>query len=188
LEEFIFIIVIAVVICFIVIYQKDKNKKTEWKKAIEEGAKKAEILLIALQNNEISNDDTPIKLMKGEMLLHSISNVSWLENRKIKNPEPYRHLRKIARKVKGLSLFHDNIKPVIHIDDELKTIDSGTCYITTKKLILIGNNAKKIDFDKIVSMKLYFDVIQIMRETGKSVYLTMPKKDLIITKILLDNL
>lgn len=64
----------------------------------------------------------------------------------------------------------------------------GILYITNKKLILISNEAKKIDINKIINIKIFSNAIQIMRETGKSVYLTMSKKDIVIVDFILNSL
>ena len=131
---------------------------------------------------------SPIQLKEDERYEYAIDGVAWEESRKVRSSVSYGHLKQRIKIAKGLSYTIGNVQPVVHSEDEIQKLDRGTLHITDKRLILIGNEVRKIDITKIADYQIFSNAFKVLRESGKPVYFgDMSKKDMLIAKALLDS-
>jgi SpoVK/Ycf46/Vps4 family AAA+-type ATPase len=59
--------------------------------------------------------------------------------------------------------------------DDLTVIDSGTAYITNKRVLFVGQTkSKSLKYDVIISVQVYADAVMLKKGSGKSPYLFPP--------------
>jgi len=74
--------------------------------------------------------------------------------------------------MKGVRYRVGSIKPQRVTSEEWKHIDSGTLYLTNKRLIFTGRlRNSTINLTKILSFTPYSDAIEISKETGRPPFL-----------------
>ncbi|MGL5254809.1 MAG: hypothetical protein ACRC9L_07450 [Brevinema sp.] len=138
--------------------------------------------------NNLQPIETNIKLTRNEEVFFKLDNVNWQELRKERTSISYAGLSQTITIAKGLRFKVGNIKPVQHSYDTIKTIETGTLYLTNKNILLISEYAsKKIDLKKIVDTSIYSDTIKIQRQTGKAVFLPMNFENIVRFSIILDK-
>lgn len=129
--EAIVIIVVVTIIYFWYKNTKKKREELEWEIAKEEGTEEAIEIINNYNDNKILNDSL-IKLTRGEILLYSIDDVIWGENRKTRTSASYGHLKQRVKIAKGLSYTIGNVKPVVHSENEIQQIDGYFIYYKQK--------------------------------------------------------
>lgn len=131
----------------------------------------------ALENAELPVIQPGILLQKSEKCFISIPNVDWHELRTVRHHTSYSSYSTSFRVAKGFYLRSGTYTPRSYNSDEMKLIDSGTVYLTNKRIIFTG--AKKnsnIRLDKVLSVRAYADGVEIGKETGKSPLLQLPER------------
>jgi len=131
----------------------------------------------ALENLELPGVQTQIVLQKSESCFIIIKNVDWHELRSVRQRNSYSGYSTSFRIAKGFYLRSGSYKPAIHTTDELKLIDSGTLYLTNKRIIFTGiKKNSNVRLDKILNITPYSDGLEIDKETGKSPVLILPER------------
>jgi hypothetical protein len=121
-----------------------------------------------IENEELPVKDIDITLKKGEKCYYS-QQIEWFELRKVTQRVDYSGLNYRIKIAKGLSYRIGSIKPQRITSDEYKLIDSGTLYVTNKRLIFDGGlKNTNIPFSKILSIVPYSDAVGIEKDSGKS--------------------
>lgn len=130
----------------------------------------------ALENLELECLDADITLQKTENCFVIIKNVNWHELRSVRQRVNYSGYSTRFKVAKGFYLRSGSYKPQSYSTDQMKLIDSGTLYLTNKRLIFTGlKKNSNIKLDKILSITPYTDGVEIDKETGKSPLLTLPE-------------
>lgn len=139
----------------------------------------------ALENLDLPIIEADITLQKTEICHIKIPNVSWYELRSIRQRVSYSGYSTSFKVVKGFYLRSGNYRPQSYSVDTMKLIDTGTLYLTNKRLIFTGTKKNStIRIDKILDFTPYTDGVEIGKETGKSPTLQMAENADIFCMIL----
>lgn len=123
----------------------------------------------ALENLALPAIQPDIAIQKSEVLHFRVSNVNWYEMRSVRQRVSYSGYSTSFRIAKGFYLRSGSYKPQSYSVDTMKLIDSGTLYLTNKRIIFTGNKKNSnIRIDKILNFTPYTDGVEIGKETGKS--------------------
>lgn len=69
--------------------------------------------------------------------------------------------------------------PAVYSEAYLKLIDTGSIFITNKRIIFVGEHANKsIPFSKIFGITTYANGIEIEKETGRKPFLECENAEL----------
>ena len=126
-----------------------------------------------IQNGELPILSTEINLQKGE-ICHYRNHIDWLEHRTVTKRINYGGPRVRFKIVKGLYYSAGSVAVQRVTSDQIQVIDSGTVYLTNKRVIFLGNKKNSnIRLDKILSIVPYSDGVELEKDTGKSPILRM---------------
>ncbi|MBN8861260.1 MAG: hypothetical protein J0H29_22910 [Sphingobacteriales bacterium] len=128
----------------------------------------------ALENLDLPVIQPDIAIQKSEVCHVKISNVNWHELRSVRQRVSYSGYSTSFKLAKGFYLRSGSYQPQSYSVDTMKLIDTGTLYLTNKRIIFTGmkKNAN-IRIDKILDFTPHTDGVAIGRETGKSPTLQM---------------
>lgn len=131
----------------------------------------------ALENLELESVNADIALQRNEHCYVFIRNVHWHELRSVRKRVTYSGYATSFKVAKGFYLRSGSYKPQSFSTDEMKLIDSGVLYLTNKRIIFTGfKKNSNIKLDKILSITPYTNGVEINKETGKSLTLTLPER------------
>ena len=125
---------------------------------------------------EIDNGNLPIinseiNLQKSESL-HFMTNITWQEQRKVTTRYNYSGPTARIKIVKGVYYRFGSMSVKPQSQDVWQTIDTGTLYLTSKRLIFMGGSGNKtIPINKILDFKPYSNGVDIQKDSGKSPFL-----------------
>lgn len=123
----------------------------------------------ALENLDLPIIQSDIAIQKSEVLHLKLNNVNWYESRSTKQRTTYSGYSTSFKIAKGFYLRSGSYKPQSYSVDAMKLINSGTLYLTNKRIIFTGTNKNStIRIDKILGFKPYSDGVEIGKDTGKS--------------------
>lgn len=123
----------------------------------------------ALENLELPAIQANIVLQKSEHCYFQIGNVNWYEIRSVRQRVSYSGYSTSFRVARGFYLRSGSYRPRSYSTDQMTLIDSGTVYLTNKRIIFTGNKKNSnIRLDKILNITPYSDGVEIDKETGKS--------------------
>ena len=126
-----------------------------------------------IQNGVLPILETGISLQKGEVC-HYSNHIDWLEHRTVTRRINYGGPRVRFKIVKGLYYSAGSVAVSRVTQDQIQVIDSGTVYLTNKRVIFVGNRKNSnIRLDKILSVVPYSDGVELEKDTGKSPTLRM---------------
>lgn len=128
----------------------------------------------ALENLDLPIIQPDIVIQKSEVCYMKVINVNWYELRSVRQRMSYSGYSTSFRVAKGFYLRSGSYRPQSYSVDTMKLIDTGTLYLTNKRIIFTG--AKKnsnIRIDKIIDFTPYTDGVEIGKDTGKSPTLQM---------------
>lgn len=129
----------------------------------------------AIENLQLPEVDTDIHLQKSEICHFKMRNVQWLELRVVRtraHSTSYRYSLKIA---KGFYLRTSGTATNNYTSESLKVIDTGTLYLTNKRLIFTGiRKNTTIRLEKLLDVIPYSNGVELYKETGKSPVLQIP--------------
>jgi hypothetical protein len=116
-----------------------------------------------------------INLFKDEVLVLSNGFTSWKEEKTQTTGVTYGGFRMSVGNG-SLKNVLGHVKMIRHKETFFDTYDSGTTFITNKRIIFVGNNKrnKSIRLDKIVNVEFFKDGIYIGKENGVSPMITVP--------------
>lgn len=146
-----------------------KNLNIELK--IEDGTKtqlEKMKLYWLIENAEIPAISVDINLQKSEQCYYT-SRIDWLENRTVTQRINYGGPSYRVKIMKGVYYRAGSVKVQRMTSEQLLLIDSGTIYITNKRLIFLGSKKNtNIPIAKILSVTPYSDGVGIEKDSGKS--------------------
>lgn len=123
-----------------------------------------------MENLDLPVIETDITIQKSEICHLKIPGVNWYELRSARSNTSSGY-SPIAKSTKGFYLKSGNN---ITSSEILKLIDTGTLYLTNKRIIFAGSKkTSNIKTDKILELTPYTDGVEIRKETGKSPTLQM---------------
>lgn len=115
-----------------------------------------------------------IILQKTETCHLQINNVDWHELRVVTQRVSYRGYSSSIKIAKGFYLRTGSYTPRSYKTEQMKLIDTGTLYLTNKRLIFAGRlKNSNIRLEKIIDFVPYSDGVEIRKDTGKSPLLTI---------------
>ena len=137
-----------------------------------------------IENETIPIIESDINLPKTENL-YFVSTVEWYENRTQTKTIRYSGPVISFRIAKGIYWRSGNLRAEKVSEDVLKHIDSGNMYITNKRIIFIGTKgSKNIKLEKILDMIPYNNGLNIIKDTGKPVFLEIDEDSYVASMIL----
>lgn len=125
---------------------------------------------------QVQNADIPVmkvnlNLNKGE-ICHFSTGINWLETRRITKRINYGGPMVSFRIAKGVYWRAGSLNIQRISNDVLTHIDSGTLYLTNKRIIFMGSKgAKNIQLKKILDFNVYQNGFEVIKDTGKSPFL-----------------
>lgn len=138
-----------------------------------------------LENLDLPIIKSDIAIQKSEICHLKISNVNWYELRSVRQRASYNGYSTSFKVAKGFYLRSGSYKSQSYSVDTMKLIDTGTLYLTNKRIIFTGGKKNSnIRIDKILDFSPYTDGVEIGKETGKSPTLQMTKNADIFCMIL----
>lgn len=124
-----------------------------------------------IENSEIPSLPVSINLQKNEKCYFQ-TQVDWLEQRRITKRINYGGPTLSIKIAKGLYWRTGSLGVQRVSEDVWTKIDSGTLYLTSKKIIFMGSKGNKsIQLNKILDFTAYKNGVDIQKETGKSPFL-----------------
>lgn len=110
-----------------------------------------------------------IVIQKSEVCHMVVSHINWFELRSVRQRTNYIGYSTSFRIAKGFYLRSGSRSSQSYSIDTMKMIDTGTLYLTNKRIIFTGTKKNSnIRIDKILNFTPYTDGVEISKETGKS--------------------
>ncbi|MFT3823338.1 MAG: hypothetical protein QM731_05430 [Chitinophagaceae bacterium] len=123
----------------------------------------------ALENLDLPVIHSDITIQKSEVCHIKIPNVNWHELRSVRQQVSYTGYSTSIKIAKGFYLYSGSSRRQSYSVDTMKLIDTGTLYLTNKRIIFMGTKKNSnIRIDKILNFTPYTDGVEIDKETGKS--------------------
>ena len=123
----------------------------------------------------IAKDQLKIHLPRGEEC-YFISDIVWNEPRRRKYNVSYGGMTYRYKIAKGLYFRMGSLDLKPMADEEMTPIDSGTLYLTNRRLIFMGaRGSKNIKLQRILDLELFKDGVLIKKDAGKSPFLKISK-------------
>ena len=124
--------------------------------------------LWAIENGELPIlEDVDIAIPKSETVFFKDS-ISWLEDCQTTTRVSYRGPSARIRICKGVYYRLGSFAPKKVTTTETKLIDTGTLYLTNKRLLFVGSKSTKtIQLSKILSIEPFADAVRIVKDGGK---------------------
>jgi hypothetical protein len=135
--------------------------------------------------------DAGLSLQKNEQCYYT-SAAKWMENRTVTKAVKYSVSSTTFKYYSGTHRTYGTRTTERITADVIKTIDTGTVYITNKRLIFIGvKKNSTILLKKVLSITPYTDAVEFEKDSGKSPYICVGDDNgdifrLIVLRILSD--
>jgi hypothetical protein len=124
-------------------------------------------LLWRIENADLPVVDANINIQKSEVCYLSCA-ASWHESRSVVRRINYGGPALRIKIAKGLYWRAGSYSVNAQRQDVMQLIDSGTLYLTNKRLIFMGGRGNKvISLSKVLDFEAYTDGIKIQKESGK---------------------
>ena len=137
-----------------------------------------------IENEVLPIQDVNLNLQKTEVC-HFKMPCEWFEYRTRTQRINYSGFNTRIRILKGVYYNAGSIKPQRIAIEELTVIDSGTVYVTNKRIIFMGSKKNiTIKLDKILSLTPYSDGVGIDKDAGKSPILRVTHNADVLTRVL----
>lgn len=138
---------------------------------IDEGSKaKLEKMKLywLIENGELPARQVDINLQKSEVCYYS-THADWLESRTVTQRINYGGVGYRVKIMKGVYYRAGSVKVQRITSEQLLQIDSGSLYITNKRIIFVGSKKNaNIQLSKVLSVTPYSDGVGIEKDSGKS--------------------
>ncbi|HXV62559.1 MAG TPA: hypothetical protein VEK15_17805, partial [Vicinamibacteria bacterium] len=124
-----------------------------------------------LEHGQLTEIDVPINIQKKEAC-YAVREVEWYETRRVTKRIGYSGPTARLRIMKGVywRVGSIGVQPVS--EDVMAHIDSGTVYLTNKRIIFIGETSNKtIRLSRILDYEVYTNGITLQKDAGKSPFL-----------------
>ncbi|OJW96317.1 MAG: hypothetical protein BGO70_01140 [Bacteroidetes bacterium 43-93] len=126
----------------------------------------------ALENETLPEVKTSISLYKNEICHLIIPGVAWCEMRTVRTHVSTVGYSTSIRIAKGIYLRSTSHKPRSYSTEQLKQLDRGTLYLTSKRILVTGTHKSyNIRLEKILEFDPYKDGIEIRKDAGRNVFL-----------------
>ncbi|KRM04350.1 hypothetical protein FD41_GL000958 [Lentilactobacillus farraginis DSM 18382 = JCM 14108] len=131
-----------------------------------------------LKNDSLvpENDSSNDLILKNNEKIYFKSNITanWVEPRTHTRSIQYHGLTSSVRIMKGMYWRAGSIKPFREKETSLETILSGNLILTNKRLVMVADNGttRQSTYGTIANIIPYSDAVGIMKNSGKTVYLT----------------
>ena len=133
-------------------------------------------------------NDVDITVQKSETVFFKDS-IGWYEDRQITTSATYHGPTARIRICKGVYYRIGSIAPSRETTTEMRLIDTGTMYLTNKRLIFVGSKGTKtILFNKILSIEPYSDGVKIIKDSGKNPFIKFSTGDAEVFALLLTTI
>ncbi len=125
-------------------------------------------LLWLIENGDVPPIDPGIKLYRGERC-YAMREVEWRELRRVTTGITYAGPTARVRMAKGVYFRMGHLRGMRHSSEMLTRVDSGTLYLTTKRLIFMGPLGNKtVRLNRILTFEPYRDGIEIQKDAGRN--------------------
>jgi hypothetical protein len=143
----------------------------------------------SLEHGPLKSIQTDISLQRDEQCYFIQQRVNWYELRSVRHTTGSIGYSARIKLAKGFYLKTSHHKPIAHTANEMKLIESGTLYLTNKRILLTGNSGttKNIRLNKVLNTIPSQNGIEIIKDSGKTPLLEI-KKDADIFTLLLERL
>ncbi len=133
-------------------------------------------------------NDTDITIQKSENVYFK-DETNWYEDRQTTTRVSYSGPSVRIKICKGVYYRIGSCSPKKVTTTEKKLIDTGTLYLTNKRLIFVGSKSTKtIYLNKILSIEPYVDGVEIVKESGKFPLLKFSSGDAEVFSLLLTKI
>ena len=127
-------------------------------------------LLAQIENGQLPEIQTPLELHRGERC-HAQLPCRLQEKRTVTKAVRYSGPSGRIRIMKGLSWRYGYVNVSRVTSEELRQIDTGTLYVSNKRLLFNGQGKNlNVPYKKIIQFTLYTNGLQIERDTGRDQY------------------
>lgn len=121
----------------------------------------------AADNGQLPSILVDIHLQRGETC-HATFRAAWAEHRTVTTRVRYDGYVTSVRIMKGVRYRVGSYRPVRETRDVLKTLDEGTVYVTSKRVIFQGTTLNKaVTYSSLLSVIPYSDGIELEKSSGK---------------------
>ena len=121
-----------------------------------------------IENGELPVKQVNINLQKSEVCYY-YTNADWLENRTVTQKINYGGVGYRVKIMKGVYYRAGSVKVQRITSDQLLQLDSGSLYITNKRIIFVGlKKNTNIQLSKVLFVTPYSDGVRIAKDSGKS--------------------
>ena len=121
-----------------------------------------------IENGDVPPIDPGIKLYRGEKC-YAMREVEWRELRRVTTGISYAGPTARVRMAKGVYFRMGHLRGMRHSSEMLTRVDSGTLYLTTKRLIFMGPLGNKtVRLNRILTFEPYSDGIEIQKDAGRN--------------------
>lgn len=121
-----------------------------------------------IENGEIPEINSQISLEKNEKCYFK-TYCDWFEKRTVTHRINYSGTTASIKIMKGVRYRVGTIKPQRVTSEEWKQIDSGTMYLTSKRIIFVGQSKNlNIKLAKILSFTPYSDGVELTKDAGRN--------------------
>jgi hypothetical protein len=129
----------------------------------------------AIENGIMPEIKSDIILPKTEKCHLRIEHADWHEVRTVRQRIGYAGVSTRFKVMKGVYLNAGGFKPMSYSRDEVQLIDSGTLYLTSKRIIMTGLKKNySIRLSAIISVTPYSDGVEIGKQSGRSPMIIIP--------------
>jgi len=124
-------------------------------------------------NEKQSAEKYGINLFKDEILVLTNGFTTWKEEKTKTTSMSYGGIRMSSGKG-GLKAVFGNVQVIPHKQTYFSKFDSGTLFITTKRIIFVGQNKrnKSIRLDRVMNVEIFKDGLYIGKDNGVSPMIT----------------
>ena len=113
------------------------------------------------------------------------TSCEWFEKRTVTQRINYSGPTASIKIMKGVRYRVGSIKPQRVTSEEWKKIDSGTMYLTSKRVIFLGQSKSlNIKLAKILSFTPYSDGVELTKDAGRNPLIMFPTNSDIFSVIL----
>jgi hypothetical protein len=114
------------------------------------------------------NQVNEINLKSGELLINSWSGIEWKEEKTKTVGVTYGGVKMSIGKGTVRQTF-GSVNLIKHTQTNFDVIDRGSLYLTSERIIFVGNTVTKtIQNEKVVNIEIFKDGLLIRKENGKS--------------------
>jgi hypothetical protein len=141
-------------------------------------------LMWCIENGTLPEVAVDINLQRYEKCYFSMA-ATWLENRSVTRSVRYGGPAVSVRIAKGLYYRAGGYTFDRTTSEELKLIDSGTLYVTSKRLIFVGASRNtNIRLEKILSLNPSQDGIEVVKDAGRNPFFSLDRDPEMLLMIL----